>query len=93
MLIISVDFMYVLPSVRPVVEWYRVSLGVTDTTVSWIVQGKLTRPNLLCQVTTDPGSTTEVTGSTKIFRLQNYCCWTFQCCLVTPCVLVSAELQ
>ncbi|XP_036954638.1 oncostatin-M-specific receptor subunit beta isoform X1 [Acanthopagrus latus] len=46
--------------VRPVVEWDGVSLGVTDTTVSWIVQGKLTRPNLLCQLTTDPGSTTEL---------------------------------
>ncbi|XP_073322066.1 leukemia inhibitory factor receptor [Pagrus major] len=46
--------------VRPVVEWDRVSLGVMETTVSWFVQGNLTHPNLLCQVTADPGSTTEL---------------------------------
>ncbi|XP_070690651.1 leukemia inhibitory factor receptor [Pempheris klunzingeri] len=46
--------------VFPVVEWDRVSRGVTDATLSWIVQGNLTQLNLLCQVTTDPDSTTEL---------------------------------
>ncbi|XP_035514491.1 oncostatin-M-specific receptor subunit beta [Morone saxatilis] len=46
--------------VIPAVEWGRVSPGVTDTTLSWIVQANLTQLNLLCQVTTDPGSTTEM---------------------------------
>ncbi|KAM7415884.1 hypothetical protein PAMA_018107 [Pampus argenteus] len=46
--------------VFPVVEWDRVSPGVTDTTVSWIVLGNLTQLNLLCQVTTDPGSMTSL---------------------------------
>ena len=55
------NFMYVLLLVSPVVEWDRVIPGVTNTTVSWIVQGNLTQLNLLCQVTTDPGTTTEVT--------------------------------
>ncbi|XP_044051060.1 oncostatin-M-specific receptor subunit beta isoform X2 [Siniperca chuatsi] len=49
--------------VFPVVEWDRVSPGVTDTTVSWIVQGNLTQLNLLCQVTTDPDSITELSGN------------------------------
>lgn len=49
-----------LPLVFPVVKWDRVSPGVTDTTVSWIVQGNLTQLNLLCQVTTVPDSSTEV---------------------------------
>ncbi|XP_042344411.1 leukemia inhibitory factor receptor [Plectropomus leopardus] len=44
--------------VFPVVEEIRVSSGVTDATVSWVVQGNLTRLNLLCQVTADPHSTT-----------------------------------
>lgn len=52
--------MCVLPLVFPVAEWNRVSPGVTDAAVSWIVEGNLTRLNLLCQVTTDPGSTTNV---------------------------------
>ncbi|XP_074527018.1 leukemia inhibitory factor receptor [Halichoeres trimaculatus] len=46
--------------VFPVVEFDRVSPGVTDSTVSWFVQGNLTRLNLLCQVTTNSSSTTEM---------------------------------
>uniref|UniRef100_A0A4W6BVD3 Fibronectin type-III domain-containing protein n=1 Tax=Lates calcarifer TaxID=8187 RepID=A0A4W6BVD3_LATCA len=46
--------------VSPVTEWGGVSPGMTDTTVSWIVQGNLTQMNLLCQVAVDPGSTTEL---------------------------------
>uniref|UniRef100_UPI0037E7C2D6 leukemia inhibitory factor receptor isoform X2 n=1 Tax=Semicossyphus pulcher TaxID=241346 RepID=UPI0037E7C2D6 len=49
--------------VFPVVRWDRVSPGVTDTTVSWFVQGNITQLNLLCKVTTDPESTTEVSCS------------------------------
>nr|XP_046243960.1 leukemia inhibitory factor receptor [Scatophagus argus] len=49
--------------VFPVVEWDRVSPGVTDATVSWIIHRNLTQLNLLCQVTTDPGSTTELSCS------------------------------
>lgn len=58
----------VLLLVCPVVKWDRVSPGVTDTTVSWIVQANLTL-NLPCQVTTGPVRTTEVvtSGLTKIF--------------------------
>lgn len=51
---------FLLPLVSPVVELERVSLGATHTTVSWIVHGNLTRLNLLCQVTADPGSATKV---------------------------------
>ncbi|GLD54248.1 leukemia inhibitory factor receptor-like isoform X1 [Lates japonicus] len=46
--------------VSPVMEWGGVSPGITDTTLSWIVQGNLTQMNLLCQVAVDPGSTTEL---------------------------------
>ncbi|KAI4820266.1 hypothetical protein KUCAC02_028250 [Chaenocephalus aceratus] len=46
--------------VSPVVELERVSLGATHTTVSWIVHENLTRLNLLCQVTADPGSATKL---------------------------------
>ncbi|KAM3610502.1 uncharacterized protein V6R79_004825 [Siganus canaliculatus] len=46
--------------VFPVVEWDTVNPGVTDVTLSWIIQGNLTLLNLLCQVTTDPLSTKEV---------------------------------
>ncbi|XP_022621028.1 leukemia inhibitory factor receptor-like isoform X3 [Seriola dumerili] len=46
--------------VVPVAEWDRVSPGVADTTVSWIIQGNLTGLNLICQVSVDPGSTTEL---------------------------------
>ncbi|XP_070761070.1 leukemia inhibitory factor receptor [Enoplosus armatus] len=46
--------------VFPVVVWDSVSHGVTDTTVSWIVQGNLTQLNILCQVTTDADSSTEL---------------------------------
>lgn len=53
--------MCVLLLVSPVVEWYRVSPGVTNTTMSWIIQGNLTQQNLLCQITTDPGNVSEVT--------------------------------
>ncbi|KAM7391310.1 hypothetical protein PAMP_022010 [Pampus punctatissimus] len=53
--------------VFPVVEWHRVSLGVTDTTVYWIVLGNLTQLNLHCQVTTDPGSiTSNVSGHCNV---------------------------
>lgn len=50
----------VSPLVFPVVRQERVSPGVTDASVSWIVQGNLTQLNVLCQVTTDPQGTTEV---------------------------------
>ncbi|XP_076587335.1 leukemia inhibitory factor receptor isoform X2 [Chaetodon auriga] len=46
--------------VFPVVKWDRVIPRVTNTTVSWIIQGNWSQLNLLCQVTTDPGSTTEL---------------------------------
>ncbi|XP_074495372.1 leukemia inhibitory factor receptor isoform X2 [Sebastes fasciatus] len=46
--------------VLPVVDVDRVSPGVMHTTVSWIVRGNLTQLNLLCQVTTDPYSITEL---------------------------------
>ncbi|XP_034728872.1 leukemia inhibitory factor receptor isoform X1 [Etheostoma cragini] len=46
--------------VFPVVEVNKVSPGSTHTTVSWIVLGNLTQLNLLCQVITDPDSTTEL---------------------------------
>ncbi|XP_028434715.1 leukemia inhibitory factor receptor isoform X2 [Perca flavescens] len=46
--------------VFPVVEVNRVNPGSTHTTVSWIVPGNLTQLNLLCQVTTDSDSTTEL---------------------------------
>ncbi|XP_071339604.1 leukemia inhibitory factor receptor isoform X4 [Trachinotus anak] len=49
--------------VVPVVEWDRLSPGVTDTTVSWVIQGNLTHLNPLCQVTVAPGSTTELNCS------------------------------
>lgn len=53
--------LHVRVAVVPVVEWYRVSPGVKETTVFWIVQGNLTHQTVLCQVTTDPGTTSEVT--------------------------------
>ncbi|XP_049435302.1 leukemia inhibitory factor receptor isoform X1 [Epinephelus fuscoguttatus] len=46
--------------VFPVVEVKTVSPGATDTAVSWVVHGNLTRLNLLCQVTADPDRTTQV---------------------------------
>nr|XP_020449371.1 leukemia inhibitory factor receptor-like isoform X2 [Monopterus albus]XP_020449372.1 leukemia inhibitory factor receptor-like isoform X2 [Monopterus albus] len=46
--------------VFPVVEWDIVSPGVTNATVSWILQGNLTQLNFLCQVATDPHGTTEL---------------------------------
>lgn len=56
------DFTCVLPLVFPVVELDRLSPGVTDVTVFWIIKGNLTQLNLLCQVATDPGSSAEVTS-------------------------------
>ncbi|KAM3867636.1 leukemia inhibitory factor receptor [Diretmus argenteus] len=46
--------------VFPVVQWDRVRPGVTDTTVSWIIQGNLSGLTLLCQVVTNPESTAMV---------------------------------
>ncbi|XP_027133359.1 leukemia inhibitory factor receptor isoform X3 [Larimichthys crocea] len=46
--------------VFPVVELDRLSPGVTDVTVFWIIKGNLTQLNLLCQVATDPGSSAEL---------------------------------
>ncbi|XP_067377365.1 leukemia inhibitory factor receptor isoform X1 [Channa argus] len=46
--------------VSPVVDWARLSPQVTDATVSWTVQGNVTQLNLLCQVTTEPHSITEL---------------------------------
>ncbi|XP_026177146.1 oncostatin-M-specific receptor subunit beta [Mastacembelus armatus] len=45
--------------VSPIVEVDRVIPGVTNTTVSWIVQGNLTQLTLLCQVATEPHTTIE----------------------------------
>ncbi|KAM4615783.1 leukemia inhibitory factor receptor [Polymixia lowei] len=47
--------------VFPVPEWRRVSPGVMDTDVSWILQGNLSGVALLCQVVTNPETTTTVT--------------------------------
>lgn len=63
-------------SAFPVVESVTVSRGVTDATVSWIIKGRLTQLNLLCQVSTDPHGTTEVslvhqTSSNTCSRLNN----------------------
>ncbi|XP_042276180.1 oncostatin-M-specific receptor subunit beta [Thunnus maccoyii] len=57
--------------VFPVVEWDRVSPGVTDTTVSWIVQGNLSQLDLLCQVTTDPGSINFLTSGNVSVKLEH----------------------
>ncbi|KAK9523056.1 hypothetical protein VZT92_019485 [Zoarces viviparus] len=46
--------------VSPVVVVVRVSPGVSHSTVSWVVRGNLTRLNLLCEVTTDPYSSTQL---------------------------------
>ncbi|XP_069563953.1 leukemia inhibitory factor receptor [Brachyistius frenatus] len=46
--------------VIPVVELHRESIGVTDASLSCSVQGNLTRLNLLCQVSSVPGSITEL---------------------------------
>ncbi|XP_054467793.1 leukemia inhibitory factor receptor [Anoplopoma fimbria] len=46
--------------VFPVMGAVMVSPGVTHATVSWVVQGNLSRLNLLCQVTTDPYSSTQL---------------------------------
>ncbi|XP_029295925.1 leukemia inhibitory factor receptor [Cottoperca gobio] len=46
--------------VFPVVEVDGVSPGVTNATVSWIVNGNLTWLNLLCEVTSDPDGVTEL---------------------------------
>lgn len=48
-------------SVSPVVEWHKVSSGVTNVTLSWIIKGKLTHQNLLCQIETDQPNMSEVT--------------------------------
>ncbi|XP_026198886.1 oncostatin-M-specific receptor subunit beta [Anabas testudineus] len=53
----------------PVVESVTVSRGVTDATVSWIIKGRLTQLNLLCQVSTDPHGTTEISCGSG-----NSCC-------------------
>lgn len=50
----------ILDRVFPIVEWDRVSPGVTGVTLSWIIQGNLTHMNPLCQVSTVPDSTTEL---------------------------------
>ncbi|XP_071775502.2 leukemia inhibitory factor receptor isoform X1 [Centroberyx gerrardi] len=51
--------------VFPVVEWNTVHPGVTDTTVTWILQGNLSTLDILCQVTTKPESTIMVTGQSE----------------------------
>lgn len=61
--------------VSPVLKRDKVSLGVTDTNVSWIVQANLTQKNLLCQVNIDSVRTTELScnsasGLCKV-RLEN----------------------
>lgn len=54
-----------LLSVVPVARWRKVVLGVTTTNLSLIIQGNLTLDTLLCQVTTDPGSSSEVSSATS----------------------------
>lgn len=54
-----------LLSVVPVARWRRVVLGVTTANLSLIIQGNLTMDTLLCQVTTDPGSSSEVSSATS----------------------------
>uniref|UniRef100_A0A3B5KAB1 Fibronectin type-III domain-containing protein n=1 Tax=Takifugu rubripes TaxID=31033 RepID=A0A3B5KAB1_TAKRU len=51
--------------VVPVAKWCGVVLGVTTTNLSLIIQGNLTLDTLLCQVTTDPGSSSEVSSATS----------------------------
>lgn len=46
--------------VFPMVQLDTVSPGVTNATVSWIVEGNLTRLNVLCQVHTAPHGTADV---------------------------------
>uniref|UniRef100_A0A3P8TEF7 Fibronectin type-III domain-containing protein n=1 Tax=Amphiprion percula TaxID=161767 RepID=A0A3P8TEF7_AMPPE len=46
--------------VIPIVEWDRVSPGVTNVTLSWIIQGNLTQMNPLCQVSAVSHDTTEL---------------------------------
>lgn len=52
-------------SVVPVARWRNVTLGVTTANLSLIIQGNLTMDTLLCQVTTDPGSSAEVSSATS----------------------------
>lgn len=52
-------------SVVPVARWRRVILGVTTANLSLIIQGNLTMDTLLCQVTTVPGSSVEVSSATS----------------------------
>lgn len=52
--------MCALPSVFPSVERVVVSPGVTEATVSWRVPGNFTQVKLLCQVSTVPHGTTEL---------------------------------
>ncbi|KAM4576175.1 leukemia inhibitory factor receptor isoform 2-T2 [Odontesthes bonariensis] len=61
--------------VFPVLEWDRVSPGVTNVSLSWSVSGNLTQMNLLCQVSTVPVSISQLncnsaSGLCKI-RLDN----------------------
>uniref|UniRef100_A0A672ZJU3 Oncostatin-M-specific receptor subunit beta-like n=1 Tax=Sphaeramia orbicularis TaxID=375764 RepID=A0A672ZJU3_9TELE len=47
--------------VFPVVDWDKVSPRVTDATLSWVIEGKLTDSMpVVCQVTTSPDRSTEV---------------------------------
>ncbi|XP_072243660.1 leukemia inhibitory factor receptor isoform X2 [Leuresthes tenuis] len=46
--------------VFPVLEWDRVSPGVTNVSLSWSVSGNLTQMTLLCQVSTVPVSITQL---------------------------------
>lgn len=47
-------------------RWCRVILGVTTANLSLSVQGNLSMDTLLCQVTTDPGSSSEVSSATVL---------------------------
>ncbi|XP_061585467.1 leukemia inhibitory factor receptor [Cololabis saira] len=51
--------------VRPVLEWDRVTPGVTDVNISWSVRGNLTQSDFLCQISTAP-DTSHDTGVTQL---------------------------
>uniref|UniRef100_A0A3Q1EKW3 Leukemia inhibitory factor receptor-like n=1 Tax=Acanthochromis polyacanthus TaxID=80966 RepID=A0A3Q1EKW3_9TELE len=50
----------ILDRVFPIVEWDRVIPGVTNVTLSWVIQGNLTQMNPLCQVSAVPDDTTKL---------------------------------
>lgn len=50
----------ILDRVFPIVEWNRMRPGVTNVTLSWIIQDNLTQMNPLCQICAVRNGTTEL---------------------------------